>query len=45
MVHVLDVAGPHGGSLQGDNTATLEDTIDDGCSEIVVVEGRRLLSA
>ena len=25
--------------MQGDDTATLENTIDDGCGEIVVVEG------
>ena len=39
MVAVLDVAGSHGESLQGDDTAALEDTIDDGRGEIVVVAG------
>ena len=39
MVAVLDVVGSHGESLQGDDTAALENTIDDGRGEIVVVAG------
>ncbi len=39
IVDSLQVAGAHRGPFQGDDAATLEDAVDDGLGQVVVVQG------